>query len=141
MTTTKEIKRSFNLLWGVLIFMATIIILGFAMFFFCPVVEAGEVTSYSLQPPTTNEDGTLLNDLAKHTFYCSAEVTDIGLSETTGLLSNIITVDGQTTCYATSSDFSGNESDPSNSIKVLKSGANFFISDQISPSPPTLIFQ
>ena len=75
------------------------------------------VVTLAWTPPTTNEDGTPLTDLAGHRAYCGATsgtysaVLDVGMET-----SAVLAVTGRTYFAVTAYDLAGNESDYSDEI-------------------------
>ena len=97
-------------------------------------VYAKQVNIIICDPPTTNEDGSPLDDIKGFTFYCGTE--SINTTICNANLIDFITIDGLHTCVVTASDVWDNESGPSNIIEVLRRNGNFFGRDMVSPGNP-----
>ena len=117
---------------------------------FCFPWDRVFASDFKLDPPTTNEDGTALIDLAGYKFYCGNAKGNYTLNKDAGMLypgtdgicyydiGNIIPQDGIWFCVATAYNMSGKESKYSNEIFFTVSGGSI---STVSPSAPGLSFK
>ena len=86
------------------------------------IIQDGDNPTFSWDAPTTNEDGSLLTDLAGYTVYCSN--TEAGIREETPLYDKNVNAYTVTNfaqnkfyyCAVKAHDYSGNYSDFSNTV-------------------------
>jgi hypothetical protein len=98
--------------------------------------HAGKVTKVTWDAPTTNADGSPLDDLAGYKVNCAPNISvDVG-NVTFANISGIITSDGLFPCHVTAYDVWNNESVPSNIVEVLRRNGNFFKRDDVAPNAP-----
>jgi hypothetical protein len=125
------LERFSNLFFWSLVFMG--------LFLFAGQSFAGEVNTFTWVPPTTNADGTPLDDLDGYTFYCGISSGAYGIQVNIGnvnsvLIGDIITsADDMYYCSVTAYDVWGNESDYSNEVRVQKRAGFFFGPDGVPP--------
>lgn len=102
---------------------------------------AGKVINFAWDAPTTNEDGTVLDDLAGYNISCGLDtpggpytvMVDVG-NVLIFPIGGVLSADGLYYCAITAYDVFKNESAYSNEVEVGVVNGNFFVNTGVAPS-------